>query len=115
MLVTLRLEFITVVPAVLSSIAERHLGDTLDLAVTAEQEVRTVLVSALTDLGLVTAVWTVWPAVTTLTRNKYQPDLNRKIPAQLSPSLGEHRSYQRTATDHWSTGRTPGGPGRTSG
>ena len=68
-MLTLRLQFITVIPAVLTSIAERHLGDTLGPAVTAEQEVRTVLVSALTDLGLVTAVRTVWPAVTNLTRN----------------------------------------------
>ena len=40
---TLRLELVTVVPAVLSSIAERHLGDTLLPAVTAEEEVSTVL------------------------------------------------------------------------
>ena len=45
---TLRLELVTVVPAVLSSIAERHLGDTLLLALTAEEEVSTVLLSALT-------------------------------------------------------------------
>ena len=63
---TLRLELVTVVPAVLSSIAERHLGDTLLLALTAEEEVSTVLLSALTHLGLVAAVWAVWPAVTNL-------------------------------------------------
>ena len=67
LLVTLRLQFITVIPAVLTSIAEADLGDTLVSALTAEQEVRTVLVSALTDNGLVTAVTTVWPAVTNLT------------------------------------------------
>ena len=69
LLVTLRLQFITVIPAVLTSIAEADLGDTLVSALTAEQEVRTVLVSALTDLGLVTAVWAVWPAVTNLKTN----------------------------------------------
>ena len=63
---TLRLELVTVVPAVLSSIAERHLGDTLALALTAEEEGSTVLLSALTHLGLVAAVWTVWPAITDL-------------------------------------------------
>ena len=66
-LLTLRLQFITVIPAVLTSIAEADLGDTLVSALTAEEEVRTVLVSALTDLGLVTAVTAVWPAVTNLT------------------------------------------------
>ena len=66
---TLRLQFITVISAVLSSIAEVDLGDTLALTDTTEQEVRTVLVWAPTDPGLVTAVRTVWPAVTNLTSN----------------------------------------------
>ena len=78
---TLRLQFITVIPAVLTSIADSDLGDTLVPALTTEQEVRTVLVSALADLGLVTAVWAVWPAVTNLKTNiqilmlKYQHQL----------------------------------------
>ena len=66
---TLRLQFITVISAVLSSIAEVDLGDTLVLTDTTEQEVRTGLVWAPTDPGLVTAVRTVWPAVTNLTSN----------------------------------------------
>ena len=87
LLLTLRLQFITVIPAVLTSIADSDLGDTLVPALTTEQEVRTVLVSALTDSGLVTAVTAVWPAVTNLTteikisKMKYPPsDL-------ISPSL----------------------------
>ena len=63
----LRLELVTVVPAVLPSIAEPHLGHTLVPATTAEQELRTV--RPLANLGLVAPVWAVRPAVTNLRSN----------------------------------------------